>query len=72
MNDRIRFRRRPADTAHVEAYESGQPKPGVALCGVVFDDEYRILEPYPLGSEAAALFWHCVCADCGREMDART
>ena len=70
--NRIRFRRRTADMAHVEAWVSGEHKPGVSLCGIEFDDEFSVLAPYPVGSEAAALFWHVVCADCGQAMDARS
>jgi hypothetical protein len=70
---RIRFRRRSPEEAHVEAWHSGTPKPGVSLCGeVIFTDEYLKLAPYPLGSEAAALFWHVVCGACGAEMDRRS
>lgn len=71
--DRIRFRRRTPDQAHIEAWTSGEHKPGISLCGAVtFTDDYMRLAPYPPGSEAAALFWHVVCADCAREMDARS
>jgi hypothetical protein len=70
---RIRFRRRSPEQAHVEVWHAGNVKPGVSLCGAVeFTDDYLRLAPYPLGSEAAALFWHVVCAECGAEMDRRS